>query len=506
MDVGSGETTTTSPTPGDLAAEAVRRHFRDDPSQTTTMAARRFRVSEQAVLEALTVATDGPWRVVRLGPAPGAAGELLAALVGLGPLRLVARGRAAVVEVVGTLVEVVQDGPFLQARIDGSDLRVLPDELGAAFAVEPAGIGAPSFRFFDRSGAPALEVFPSADRSELPTEVLERFRELAARLAAPAAELEAAAPAPVTGPVPAAARPRAVAFEAPVSIDKFFDRPIVKRRPEGGPSRSVRRLRVAGLAGLGLAGAVVLFLLVRAFVAPLFWRHYESFPQLVDAPKRAESADGRPDGPLNIGLGGARDDLVRALLATGWRPADAPTYNAAAPLTGGNPELEKNLTFRLGAVSPRRLFGREQDLSFDRENPGGAGRRVLRLWDAGDLYRLTGHTFWIGTIAIERTVGTGPQAAPRTAPDLDATRDELIADLIEAGRLAEVFRVTGVGPTLAGQNAAGDPFFTDGELGVGLLTDAGDRQARPPIRRPSPVPVRIKDALWSELGPIISGD
>ena len=42
-------------------------------------------------------------------------------------------------------------------------------------------------------------------------------------------------------------------------------------------------------------------------------------------------------------------------------------------------------------------------------------------------------------------------------------------DLGATGRLARIFFVTGVGPTVYGRNGGGDRYFTDGELAVGIL-------------------------------------
>ena len=61
------------------------------------------------------------------------------------------------------------------------------------------------------------------------------------------------------------------------------------------------------------------------------------------------------------------------------------------------------------------------------------------------------------------------QVTHHIAPDIDAQRDGLIADLADAGRLTRVYQVTGVGATLFGRNGEGDRYHTDGELTVGVL-------------------------------------
>ena len=88
------------------------------------------------------------------------------------------------------------------------------------------------------------------------------------------------------------------------------------------------------------------------------------------------------------------------------------------------------------------------------------------------------------------------------APDIDAQRDGLIADLTGAGRLTRIYQVTGVGATLFGRNGEGDRYHTDGELTVGVLA-AGAAEGDPPERLANPPLVRLKDQLWTAIRPFL---
>jgi hypothetical protein len=78
----------------------------------------------------------------------------------------------------------------------------------------------------------------------------------------------------------------------------------------------------------------------------------------------------------------------------------------------------------------------------------------------------------------------------------------LIEDLIDAGRLAKSYQVTGVGAMFAGRNGEGDRSYTDGELTIGLLSR--EREAgRRPERLANPPAVQIKEQLWSAIGPLL---
>jgi hypothetical protein len=81
-------------------------------------------------------------------------------------------------------------------------------------------------------------------------------------------------------------------------------------------------------------------------------------------------------------------------------------------------------------------------------------------------------------------------------PDLDAERDRLFDDLIRAGRLTDVYRVSGIGPTLNGRNGEGDWYYTDGEVLIGVLKPGGPAPAVP-LR--DPAAGSLRQGLWSGL-------
>ena len=74
----------------------------------------------------------------------------------------------------------------------------------------------------------------------------------------------------------------------------------------------------------------------------------------------------------------------------------------------------------------------------------------------------------------------------------------MMNDLVRARRLGKIYQVTGVGSTLLGRNGGGDPYFTDGELTVGVLARGSqlERLDNPPV-------VQIKDQFWSTIRPLL---
>ena len=52
-------------------------------------------------------------------------------------------------------------------------------------------------------------------------------------------------------------------------------------------------------------------------------------PALEGLPKVTRNADGIPGDPLNVGLVGSKDELIAAMLAAGWHPADPITLRSS---------------------------------------------------------------------------------------------------------------------------------------------------------------------------------
>ena len=83
-----------------------------------------------------------------------------------------------------------------------------------------------------------------------------------------------------------------------------------------------------------------------------------------------------------------------------------------------------------------------------------------------------GRPLWIGDATFDRDAGISHLTGEIThhiAPDIDAERDQLMADLAEAGQLAGRYEWPGIGATQDGRNAGGDRYETDGMIAVGVL-------------------------------------
>lgn len=265
-------------------------------------------------------------------------------------------------------------------------------------------------------------------------------------------------------------------------------------RGRGAPGLSRGRLLALG------AVVFALWLLLAYVILPAAWTHHEHQPGLADRPMVTRTPQGIPGDPLNVGLVGDREDVVRAMLAGGWLPADPVTLKSSLGIVGS---VLLDRPYLTAPVSALDYDGRREDLAYEKSAGRSADRRHhIRLWQVIDA-GAEGRTVWLGSATFDRGVGLSTDTGQVThdiAPDIDAERDGLAADLTRAGMVATVYAVSGVGPTLTGRNGEGDRYRTDGEVRVLVLVEGGRRAATPPRTLPAPPWVRAKDAAWRAVG------
>jgi hypothetical protein len=201
---------------------------------------------------------------------------------------------------------------------------------------------------------------------------------------------------------------------------------------------------------------------------PASWSQYARWK----APRAAgvtRTAEGLPGDPLNVALVGSRPELVAAMRAAGWSPADPITLRSglrdAASVLFARP-------YACAPVSTHFLWKRPQDMAFERaEGRSPRRRHHVRFWRA-DEPSADGRALWLGAATFDRSVGlsryTG-EVMHHIDPRVDLERDTLLRDLRAASRLEASGCEAGWRPAGAGRNGGGDPYVTDGRLCLGRL-------------------------------------
>ena len=185
------------------------------------------------------------------------------------------------------------------------------------------------------------------------------------------------------------------------------------------------------------------------------------------------NANGTKTGdPLNLVIIGDREAVWPAFLRSGWDPTAAMGTGSAVKtgifgIFGG--------AWRYAPISSLYVYGRSQDLALQKVRSNIHYRNHLRLWLAP--VTVNGLPVMIGQISRDIgsrfTTKSSTLTTHRIDPNVDDTRAALVQEFIYAQALKAFARVGGVGfvpPENPRGNLTGDPWFTDGNRAVMLLT------------------------------------
>lgn len=248
-----------------------------------------------------------------------------------------------------------------------------------------------------------------------------------------------------------------------------------------------------------LLSVVIAYGLLAYIVLPALWTHYEHQKGLADLPMTTRTGQGIPGDPINVGLVGDGNDVLCAMHAAGWYPADPVTLRSSIEIAGS---VLLDRPYREAPVSNLYYLGRREDLAFEKPDGRSADHRHhVRFWkvlEQGEEKR----PVWLGDATFDRSVGVSHYTGAITHhidADIDAERKLFAADLEAAGMVEAKYQVTGIGPTVAGRNGGGDLYYTDGEVWILRLVEACRKRTGPAAVIASPAATEIKDRIWQAV-------
>jgi hypothetical protein len=229
---------------------------------------------------------------------------------------------------------------------------------------------------------------------------------------------------------------------------------------------------------------------------PPIWRRAERQKLVAGQDLLTRTSLGIAGDPINFGLVGDRAEVLCAFRAAGWTLADSITLRTSLKIVGS---VALRRPDPAAPVSPLLFDGRTEDIAF--ELPVGlsaARRHHIRLWRVGGQ-AYDGRPLWLASASFDRGVELSRytlQVTHRIDPDLDAERAFVGQSLEDSGAIRSFFQIEGIGPVLHGRNGGGDPYFTDGEILVGLLARDCDLTAGVPVAPPrNPPQIDIRSAI-----------
>jgi hypothetical protein len=233
----------------------------------------------------------------------------------------------------------------------------------------------------------------------------------------------------------------------------------------GSDSQTPRAFPTWARITLAIAAA---YFLGAYLILPRLWKHHEGNPQdFRDGPRVTHTASNIPGDPLNIALVGTEEEIIRAMTAARWDPADPLTFRSSVRIVVDTILRKPD---DQAPVSNLYLLGRKEDLAFEKPVGGSPKERHhVRFWQTDKIY--DDRTTWIGSsaydIGVELSRTTG-QVTHHISANVDAERDLLVANLTKAIP-AQVQWLDGFHKELQGRNGGGDPWRTDGRLAIVIL-------------------------------------
>jgi hypothetical protein len=249
--------------------------------------------------------------------------------------------------------------------------------------------------------------------------------------------------------------------------------------------------------------AAVIYGLVAYIVLPLTWSHFEHQKKLAGVAMMTNTVQGIQGDPINVGLVGAKDEVICAMHAAGWYPADPITFCSSLEIIGS---VVLRRSYEDAPVSNLFYDNRREDLAFEKLDGRSANRRQhVRFWQVlaeGE----EGRPVWLGAATFDRGVGLSHYTAQVThhiLPNIDAERDQLSGDLKAARVVEALYKVSGIGPTLIGRNGEGDRYYTDGEVEISRLVKGCNSTVAATVKLDNPPVTKFKNQAWKAVAAIL---
>jgi hypothetical protein len=166
--------------------------------------------------------------------------------------------------------------------------------------------------------------------------------------------------------------------------------------------------------------------------------------------------------PINLVVIGHPDDVYTAFIRAEWDETETVTSTSSLKTIGS---FLSGGEYRYSPVSGLYVFGRPQDIAFQKARENIHERNHLRLWMSRATYQ--GVPVFLGQIS--RDIGvrftTKTITTHKIDPNVDETREYLLENLAYSQALEKFAYVRGVGEVPIDQpqgNLTGDPWFSDG--------------------------------------------
>jgi len=211
----------------------------------------------------------------------------------------------------------------------------------------------------------------------------------------------------------------------------------------------------------------LLLLFIACIVLIRFYPYTYNFPAF---PRITQTQSGADGDPVNLVFVGRKEQILQSFHKAGWLIPDPITSQTAEKIAVAS---LAHRSYPTAPVSNLYVFGRVQDLAFEKPTNDVQNRGHIRLWKTGTL--IGGQLAWVGQASYDHGIelsGTNHLPTHHIAPTVDLERNAVGADLEKTGLVKDEVYGAFTPPILYARNGGGDYYESDGDVLVINYTNA----------------------------------
>jgi|SRR5216683_4167854 len=204
----------------------------------------------------------------------------------------------------------------------------------------------------------------------------------------------------------------------------------------------------------------ILFVLFAALIAVV--RFYPSTYNFPAYPKITHTQSGAAGDPINMLFVGSKNQIMHSFQKAGWLIPDPITSHTSAKIVVAS---LAHRSYPTAPVSNLFVFGRVQDLAFEKPTNDVQNRGHIRIWKTGTL--INGQPAWVGAASYDSGIelsSTNHFPTHHIAPTVDLERNAVGSDLATSGLVTEEAYAAFTSPIVYARNGGGDYYTSDGDV------------------------------------------
>jgi hypothetical protein len=192
---------------------------------------------------------------------------------------------------------------------------------------------------------------------------------------------------------------------------------------------------------------------------------YRWYPYPLDFsiyPKIAHTKSGAPGDPINILFVGSKDQIIQSFHRAEWLTPDPITTKSSMRIAM---DSLAHRSYPTAPISNLYVYGRVQDLAFEKPTSDVQNRGHIRIWKTGVL--INDQPVWVGAATYDSGIelsSTNHLPTHHIAPTVDLERNVVGADLETTDLVGKEAYAAFTPPIIFARNGGGDYYESDGNI------------------------------------------